>query len=252
MQRRELSRSSVADFLSIVEDEAGNYRSLFRGQSDSRWGLVPGLYRMSCGQIGNPDKNESYNVIENEAIRRFFDEGNPYLPRFVRGYSSDRVLAQHFGVPTRLLDWSGDPLVALFFAVEHFRVETDAAVYVIRPNAKYRPEEVSSIVHEVVALKPPIIDLRIANQKSIFTIHPYGDASQPFVQLDDRPNIGAQVADAEKVRRIFSKIIIPKSFKAQLNRSLSSMGYDRAHLFPGLDGVGSSVCARMKDGSLWD
>lgn len=41
---------------------------------------------------------------------------------------------QHYGVPTRLLDWSENPLVALYFAVENKDKETDAAIWMLRPN----------------------------------------------------------------------------------------------------------------------
>lgn len=245
----ELGGPSLASLLSLVEQEPGNYRNLFRGQPNEAWGLVPALYRVKHTGIASSTLEESYDYFEGRALERFFNEGLPYLPPLARSYSNDRILAQHFGVPTRLLDWTRDPLVAAFFAVEEWESDVDAAIYMILPDAQYLPEHVKSLgPHKVIALTPPAIDRRIPSQKSVFTFHPYGPANSPFVPLNDRPEMGNQITTATGVVRGFAKIIIPRRFKRGLHQTLLSLGYDRRNLFPGLDGVGADIKARSRSG----
>jgi hypothetical protein len=185
-------------------------------------------------------------------LDRFFREGLPYLPRLERGYSNDRILAQHFGVPTRLLDWSHDPFVALFFAVQDWQRDCDAAIFMVLPDAHHRPEDVRSLgPHKVISITPPAIDRRIPAQKSVFTFHPYGDPHGPFVPLDMRDEIGNQITTKNnELTRGFAKIVIPKRLKRHLFHNLLQAGIDRRNLFPGLDGVGVDIAARMQIGML--
>lgn len=165
------------------EDHASGFTNLYANIA------VSGLQRNGSvsAQIIHHLKKESYDTFEVQALKRFFNEGLPYLPPLPRSYSNDRILAQHFGVPTRLLDWSRDPLVATFFAVEDWQTDADAAIYMLHPNACHLPEEVRSLgPHQVIALTPPAIDRRIPAQKSMFTFHPYGPPDKPFVPLNER------------------------------------------------------------------
>lgn len=252
MKTFELKGSSPAALLTLIEDQQGDYRHLFRGQTNAAWGLTPALYRLKDLNVGAKTLEEKYNVWEERSLVLFFNEGHPYLPRIERNFSNDRILAQHFGVPTRLLDWSRDPLVAAFFAVEEWQTETDAALYMILPDAEYRPEQVINLgSHKAIALRPPAIDRRIPAQKSVFTFHPYGSAEVPFVPLDQREDIGNYITTTNGKIRGFVKIIIPQTVRRHLYETLSGMGIDRRNLFPGLEGVGCDIAARGRAGLLW-
>ncbi|APO67253.1 FRG domain-containing protein [Rhizobium gallicum] len=252
MKILELTQSSLAELFSLIESQPGGYRHIFRGQRDADWGLVPGLYRIKNINIAGGTTEQNYNSYEIRGIDRFFNEALPYLPAVQRGYSNDRILAQHFGVPTRLLDWSRDPLVALFFAVEEWQTENDAAIFMILPDAQYRPEDVRSIgPHQAIELIPPAIDRRIPAQKSVFTFHPYGPADKPFVALDERPDMGNRITSGQEVVRGFAKIIIPQRLRRHLRHALLGLGIDRRNLFPGLDGVGMDIGARAQSGHIY-
>ncbi|TPO01479.1 FRG domain-containing protein [Mesorhizobium sp. B1-1-5] len=248
----ELKQGSLASLFDLIESQPGDYRHLFRGQANAAWEIIPSLYRVDHLGIGGNTLEESYNLFEASWVNRFFDDGLPYLPTITRSFSNDRILAQHFGLPTRFLDWSRDPLVAAFFAVEDPRNTEDAAIFMILPDAEYLPEQVRSLgPHKAIALRPPAIDGRIIAQKSMFTFHPYGgDSNQPFVPLDQRPDMGNQITTKTGVERGFAKIIIPGPCKRKLRHTLLGIGYDRRNLFPGLDGVGADAGARAKTGTM--
>lgn len=250
----ELSGRSLTGLFDLIEKHPAGARHIFRGQSNTGWQLVPTLFRFKDLAIGAETLEKSYEYFEQGCLERFFNEGLPYLPPVQRGYSNDRILAQHFGVPTRFLDWSRDPLVAAFFAVEDWWTETDAAIYMVLPDARYKPEHVSSLgPHKVIAFDPPAMDRRIPAQKSIFTFHPYGPPTEPFVPLDQRDDIGNQIANPNGqggVVRGFGKIIIPQKVKRHLHQTLSDMGIDRRNLFPGLEGVGAEIAARCRTGRI--
>jgi hypothetical protein len=250
MKTFELESSSPAALLALIEEQPGRYRHLFRGQASSGWPLTPSLYRQRPN-IHASTIEESYSFFENQCLARFFDEGHAYLPALQRGFSNDRILAQHFGVPTRLLDWSTDPFVATYFAVEDWQSETDAALFMILPDARYRPEQVRSTgPHKVIALQPPAIDRRIPAQKSVFTFHPYGDPTAPFVPLDLREDMGNSITTTDGLTRGFAKIVIPQKLKRNLYQTLLAFGIDRRNLFPGLEGVGTDIAARAAAGQI--
>lgn len=254
MKTIELEKSSPAALLAIIEDQPGEYGHLFRGQPNALWNLTPSLYRITHPGIGAEDIKTSYDLLEVRIVNRFFDEGMPYLPTLERSFANDRILAQHFGVPTRLLDWSRDPLIATFFAVEDWQSAADAAVFMIMPDSENVPQFLqynTPTRGQVAALVPPAIDRRIPAQKSVFTIHPYGPASAPFVPLDQRTGIGNEITTENCVVRGFAKIIIPSRLKRSIHQTLLRMGYDRRNLFPGLDGVGADIACRTRSGQVW-
>jgi len=117
-----------------------------------------------------------------------------------------------------LLDWSRNPLVALYFAVEH-ETTSDSALYVLKgynmlSTRKYpHPNECK----ELSKFVPDRITPRITTQLGVFTIHPEPD--KPF--------------DSDDV----DKLIIPNKIRKDLKKILDTYGINRASLFPDLDGL---------------
>jgi hypothetical protein len=139
-------------------------------------------------------------------------------------------LAQHHGVPTRLLDWTTNPLVAAYFAVECANLSTDAAIYavpipekgkLIALVADFDPFK----AEKIVAIRPPHSTPRVLAQSSIFTLHPNPEeASEPEGLV---------------------KAVIPRSACARMKLILDHLGVSRGTLFPGLDGIAADIAWQL-------
>jgi hypothetical protein len=156
---------------------------------------------------------------------------------------------QHFGAPTRLLDWSDGALIGLYFAVRQ-RAETtirrsdpDAAVWMLDPVwlnkrsiglpyvADWDWKEVSPYLlmgdelkpHAAAALDPPHISTRVAVQRSRFTVH------------GNNPDDLDQLAGNDDSRLL--KFTINRSAIPQLKIDLSLLGVDETTIFPDLEGL---------------
>jgi len=145
-------------------------------------------------------------------------------------------MAQHYGVPTRLLDWSCNPLVALFFAVcgSH---EADGALFV-NTGARGTVAGCEFGVHDMPKfdcwrLLPPAIDRRVEAQQGVFTIHAT-PSNGKFEPLD------LQTGDTLKGMNV-TKYVIPKEHKNNIRMQLEMFGVEFSALFPGLEGIGRGV-----------
>src|SRR5215472_16502462 len=100
-------------------------RPWFRGQQRKQWELVPSIAR-----IGGFDRETEDNIREEFATRA------PALSRFEPLPTNDwdlYFLMQHYGAPTRLLDWTESPTIALYFAVRDNPGHYDSAVWMLSP-----------------------------------------------------------------------------------------------------------------------
>ena len=106
----------------------------FRGQSNESWQLLPSLDRLLLKAIG-PDA--TYEAFESSTIGLFKRHASTVLSSLPDDddFLSWLTLMQHFGAPTRLLDWTESPFVALYFAVVDLDPEVSAALWVLNPKS---------------------------------------------------------------------------------------------------------------------
>ena len=128
------------------------------------------------------------------------------------------AIAQHHGLPTRLLDWTRNPLVAAWFAVENEH-DADSLIYCYQDSKYVRTEQWPDPFDrkEVGKFVPRHLTKRITAQAGLFTIHP--DPSAGF---------------SPKALRL---IVVKNSFRQKLKKILYRYGIHRATLFPDLDGL---------------
>ena len=139
------------------------------------------------------------------------------------------ALAQHYGLPTCLLDWSADAEVALYFAVANREYDCcDGAIYIFQdPTAIARNAPLNGIqnVRRYRAYRHShFTDLRVKRQKGELTLQP------------DRTTDLSEQLGGDK-RQKLEKIIIPKERKAEIRSSLRDKEITHSFLFPGLDGL---------------
>lgn len=211
-------------------------RAVFRGHSDESWKLIPGLFR---DDIPNLPKGD-YRSIEETLLVRFFQLAEPYLKRSENiSELRSRIIAQHYGLRTSLLDWTKNPLVALFFACSHF--DRNGKVFILETAATIH-NDMASISDsyldkaKLVQIIPPNLDVRIAAQSSRFTIQSFPRPGESFQPLEER---FPEYCDSKyKTEAQLTGIIIPSSAKPSLKQDLNDYGVNELTIFPELQSVG--------------
>lgn len=252
--RKEVAKS-IADLLAISLrlrngwfPEEKTWRPWFRGHINGRWPLCPKIFRLQSSA-------RPIRVIEDE-IRQEFTMRAP-------GFSGGRIAdpwesyftMQHYGAPTRLLDWTEGALIGLYFATRDHVPPDDAAVWILDPYwlnqqvvgerevvapaatpgmlksevDRYQPwlpprNSGTELKPLPVAVYPTYTARRISTQRSCFTIHG---------------------ADPEGLHKVFDRrdahvacVVVPSRSVAKIKAELSIAGIDETAIFPDLDGLG--------------
>lgn len=232
----------------------------YRGQQRDYWPLCPRLYR---DYGGYPNVKEE--GIEDE-IREEFIVRAPILSD-TKPAGSDEwewyFLMQHYGTPTRLLEWTEGSLLGLYFAVKDNPGLYDAAVWVldpfelnwrvigrdevippsatgVLPSDKKRVDpwlparfkNMAGLPRRPIAVFPTHIARRISTQRSGFTVHGKDAAGLDALQRGESPCL--------------VKITIPSYRVQSIRKELKESGIDEATIFPDLDGLGRALSLKWK------
>ena len=284
--------NNVVDYLNYIEilnqeysatpllNNPINSQFLFRGMENSSYSLLPSIFRkVKTKQPYGEIENYKYLALNKEIdiLKNFIQEASTYIynlnsvsQKFVRWLE----LAQHYGVPTRLLDWSNNPLVALYFACESNSQE-EAIVWILhrgnyvkyiskeenRVNNKKKIEELieellsESDVKEQETIMPkfPLIytpyyfDNRMSAQGSWFMA--WGTKNDALENMVEeyilyeftRQRKQTYVYTGKSKKKFLFRFLIPKSNKQSIMRQLDHIGINAKTLFPGLDGIGKYI-----------
>ena len=181
--------------------------TLYRGHADVSWSLQPSAYR--------PGKR---GITDRETLHRWSRVAARFATPAPRNDIEWLVLAQHYGVPTTLLDWTESPLIALFFAC-YGEDQSDGCVWQVRTGSAFTHFH----YHETVdpfrrqRERPGLIWATAMNARTL--------AQDSAMSLHCSPT--DSIASA-LMRQVY---VVPKTEKADTLSALKVLGFTRERLF---------------------
>ena len=232
---------NLPHFLGLLRSiSPGNW--IYRGEASMSWILRPKAGRDEFHRELDRVNDLDYPQLGDDL--RFFErwrhDAIAYDRKLPKNTLECLAYAQHYGLATRLLDWSRNPLVALFFAVDSHD-DDDAVVYCYLVTG-HRPLDPKNDFLGEVGVRlyiPRPFDRRILAQQGLFTYH-----SHPRKEFPARREDATPIFPTDSGVTSFSDLVgitIPGKYKYHLRRELRDMGVTRNALFPDLEGLSSFI-----------
>lgn len=231
------SISTFEEFVEFFGNPCIEDERVYRGVCNTDYKLIPSL-----GRLDQFDE-DLLDDYETRTLEEFKRRALPYIDNVPENDWEWLFLAQHHGLPTRLLDWTSNPLVALYFATESLS-ETDCAVYcgdftriyfggkkVLSDAGRLTidPNELSPFaLAGIHAIYPAHTHHRYVNQAGLFTMQ-----DEPAKPIEDS--------------HILVKYVVSYSCKVRFQQVLNAFGVNRLLLFPSLDNLVRDIRTHWDD-----
>lgn len=259
---REEKPRSFTEFLGLIEDCQPKCEGplWYRGCGDAIHKLLPSLYRHKA-----VTKIQDLARLEIQLMNRFRQRSIPLTARSLDDDWDALFFMQHYGVPTRLLDWTENPFIGFYFAVMYARFEADvknrpkftndACVWILDPIAwnrhalshqnydgsilapgdealkGYKPTpSFAGMNNYPVALYGAHNSPRIVAQRGVFTI--FGQNTTPMesvYKVDKFPS------------NCLIKVILKRSILPKMRASILNHGITESVVFPDLEGLAKEI-----------
>jgi len=217
--------SDIEEFISSIEQSSSEDIILYRGQEDDK-DLLPIIAR----------ENPSIDTtdVEIEMLKELRRRSVIYNTRNIDRDWDWLALAQHHGMATRLLDWTSNPLIALWFAC--YKPKTDGKNYSVVWAYKVKSTRVLTANTSAdpfnnrggtKVFQPNLVSERLVAQSGWFTTHVYVSHLSKFVSLN---------RNRTYKRNIF-KFKIKSSSRDQILDSLYKIGIHWQSVFPDIGGL---------------
>ena len=228
---------SIHDLISKIRDSGKlqNESLWFRGHSNVSWSLTPTIFRY-----------DDYTInLEMSKIKLFKEHAAPLIKDRIPTQVQDwLVMMRHYHFPTRILDWTENPLIALYFALlcDH---NTNSALFMLNPHKlnesnklsddskikslpsfddeetlkEYLPNGTSNsnVLANVVAFSTPRFFDRLQRQLGTFTIH-----------------LNKKSLESNVDKSYLTKFIIPKKSRTEIMKELDILKINKFTVYPEL------------------
>ena len=242
---KEIEITSIDCLISQIrqlKEKYGKQPIWFRGHRDSKWSLIPSIQR------GEIQKRESFITNDFYIFVNQIKQNAPYK----LNYAAWMSLMQHYGLPTRILDWSSSPLVACYFALENSMEDnTNACIWVLIPRKLNAQEGFGDCVYpidahtvqemlesafksnsnvgsefadKIIACRSVTKDLRMYSQQSGFTVH----------------NSKKKLEDICNQDTLF-KFVIPCKYKKEIFENVNILGISTRFIYPDMDHITKDI-----------
>ena len=208
---------------------------LFRGQRNEKWKLESGLFRY----LWDLNKLPEFYILEQKELERFFAQSKNQ--KWKNHSSIQKIsIAQHFHAKTRMLDWTEDLNVALYFSTEKIDFKSNAALFsiIISPWDLIPVNETTFPSYKLIRfinVQHILDDQRVINQKGWLStqairIYPQdkrssGDGLPKFDTMgliEEDPYFNFKI----------TKFIIPDKIKPEINNYLKLKGIIKEYIYP--------------------
>lgn len=212
-----VSIDNLPEYIHLINEFHGSDNNviIYRGQADVSWPLLP--------KIGRHPLKSSF--VEKDIFLEFKRNYRLYYNQVLTKDMDILMLGQHYGLPTRLLDWTTAPLVALYFACCSNR-NTDGVVYLKELDSQNRyideKRDLDPFSYQGnIFIFPEVFEKRFENQNGLF---------EYFANPCSESNAS-----------IRTKITIPAINKDSIIEQLTILNLDLLELFPTLDNLCKAI-----------
>jgi hypothetical protein len=256
---------SFRDFVALVERLQGSGSRIlwFRGSGKVTHQLLPTLYRHRKQR-----RVADLEILERAIMTRFRQRSIPFLTRSLANDWDMLFFMQHYGIPTRLLDWTENPFIGLYFAVTSapfsgkvkngktvLSFSADAAVWILDPVAwnhhalrhqgfdrgiltpddealqSYKPlTKFSDMNVQAVGIYGAHNSPRIAAQRGAFTI--FGQSTKAMNQTYESEGFPGSC---------LLKVVLKRAVLPKMRASILKHGITESVVFPDLEGLAKEI-----------